>query len=68
MMTLTVVCQEEGYNDVLIYTVSVRDPNDRKEVTDAIQLERERDLWDDAKPMEVLFAFQGDLAPRVDWR
>ncbi len=68
MMKITVVCQEAGYPDVLIYTVDVRNPDDRAEVQSAIQMEREHDLGDAANEMTVLFAFQGDISPRADWR
>lgn len=68
-MKLTVICQEEGYPDILIYTVEVVNPNDQDEVKGAIQLERQHDLGDaDAGEMTPLFAFQGDISPRVDWR
>lgn len=74
MMTLTAVCREEGYPDILIYTVKVHNPDDKDEVQRAVQWERQRDLGDEeeggavANEMEIFFAFQGDLAPRVDWR
>ena len=69
MMKLTVICQEDGYPDILIYTIDVRDPDNLKEVEDAINMERRHDLGDDdANDVTALFAFQGDLSPRADWR
>lgn len=76
MLTITAICQrpgrqEEGFlNDVLIYTVQVRDPDNYEEVQGAVQIERERDLGDDVEVGEVtvLFTFQGDISPRSDFR
>jgi len=69
MMKITVICREDGYeSNILIYTVDVRDPDDREEVEGAVQEAREADLEGEAGEMEVLFAFQGDLQPRADWR
>jgi len=68
MAIITVVCREESYEDILIYTVHVRDPNDMAEVKSAIQLEREHDLEDEANEVEIFFAFPGDISPCADWR
>lgn len=70
MMTITAICQEEGFPDVLIYTVKVHNPDSYEEVQGAVQEERERDLGDDveAGKVSILFTFQGDLAPRSDFR
>ena len=66
-MKLTVVCREEGYDDILIYVVDANPKND-SEVQQAVQDQRAADLDGDASTMEVLFAFVGDLTPIADWR
>ena len=68
MIKLTVVCREAGYSDILLYTVQVANPDDYLEVKHAVQTERNRDLGDEAQEVELIVAFQGDIAPRVDWR
>lgn len=68
MITITAVCREEGYSDILIYTVKVEDPDNYAEVQSAIQMERNRDIDGDTNEMEVLFTFLGDLYPRSDFR
>ena len=65
---VTVICQEDGYQDILIYTIEVDDPEDYDKVQAAVQKERDADLGVDAGEMEPLFTFQGDLYPRSDWR
>ena len=68
MIRLTAVCREEGYPDILLYTVQVANPDDYLEVQHAVQMERNRDLGGEAQEVELILAFQGDVAPRVDWR
>jgi hypothetical protein len=70
MMKLTVICREDGFDsNILIYTVDVRDPDDHDEVQREVQEAREADLdGEEAGEMEILFAFQGDIQTRVDWR
>ena len=68
MAIITVVCREESYEDILIYTVHVRDPNDHEEVKAAVQAERNNDLEDEANEVEIFFAFPGDIATCSDWR
>ena len=69
MTRITVICQEEGYPDPLIYVVSVNNPTDLQEVEDAVTAERRRDLGEDV-PCELhpLFAFAGDIETIADWR
>jgi hypothetical protein len=68
MMTITAICREDGYlENILIYTVKVVDPHNYAEVQAAVQAERAHDV-DDANEMDVMFVFQGDLAPLADWR
>ncbi len=70
MATVTVVCQEDFFVEVLIYTVEVEHPTDMLEVQEAITAERQRDLGSESKPNEMvpLFAFSGDMYPIADWR
>jgi hypothetical protein len=68
MHTITAICREDGYPDVLIYTVTVAHPGDYAQVQQAIQHERKADLGDVAGEIEVLFCFMGDISPCVDFR
>ena len=67
-MKLTCICQEEGYDDILIYTVTA-DPQNYEALCSAIKAERQLDLGaDEAGDVTVLFAFEGDISPCCDWR
>jgi hypothetical protein len=67
-MKLTVICQEDGYPEPLIYTINA-DPNDKADVVSKICLERAADLgFENLRDIEVLFAFAGDISPVADWR
>jgi hypothetical protein len=69
MTTITVICQEQGYPDVLIYAITVENPHDMAEVGAAIYSERQRDLGEgECGDITLLFAFAGDLMPIADWR
>lgn len=69
MKTLTCICQEHGNPSPLIYTIEAKDDAPtQKQVANAIRLERELDLGDDAADIEVMFCFEGDLTPCFDWR
>jgi hypothetical protein len=68
MIKLTVICQTQGFDNVLIYTVQVSDPDNRAEVQGAINRELGIEEGEANDELDLLFAFQGELAPRVDWR
>ena len=71
-MIITVLIRDNypGYNDPLLYTVNVENPQDTLEVMHAVRAERLADLEDDDAELdlELLCAFQGDIRPLADWR
>jgi hypothetical protein len=74
--TMTVICRDNtntrnNYEGVLIYTVEA-DPADELAVFAAVIEAREADMGkldeDEREAIQVLFAFEGNLAPIADWR
>jgi hypothetical protein len=68
MTTITVVMQERYTDNVLIYTVKVRNPDDYEEVKYAVEEEHLDHVGLIGNQCDPLFCFQGDICMRADWR